>query len=171
MNRLKIAAVTLGVAAVSTLVPLGISGAAHAATTKDGCTVSPLPPEFRGTVSPQGVPYIYYPHEVSCIASAGGLSVEVDTGMWEADRAGWIGDVDANGINNADEDPVGSAISTVSFVPAGGSTIVDVIGLQPYTDTDFDEELYAKVRFRVTSGLVTGGWSIPEFTPVTDVAW
>ena len=104
----------------------------------------------------QNVQYLYYPYDVSSIASTGRLSVALETKTWEADRAGWVGDVDANGVDSADEDPIGSATSTVSFGPAGGTTIVEVRGVLPHTDTDSDEEVYAEVRFRVTSVPVTG---------------
>ena len=43
MNRFKIAAATLGVAA-STIAALGITGTAHASTTADGCTFTPYAP-------------------------------------------------------------------------------------------------------------------------------
>jgi hypothetical protein len=108
---------------------------------------------------------------VSCDASPGGLSVEVDMQTWEQDLTGRAGDVDANGVNNADEDRIGSANFTRSFGAGGGSTTVDVRGVLPHTDTDFDEEVYDKVRFRVTSGPVTGTWTSFEFSPVTTIGW
>ena len=76
-----------------------------------------------------------------------------------------------HGVDSADEDPIGSATSTVSFGPAGGTTIVEVRGVLPHTDTDSDEEVFAEVRFRVTSVPVTGGRSSPELTQATTVAW
>ena len=93
------------------------------------------------------------------------------TETWEADRAGWVGDVDANGVNNADEDRIGSATTTRNFGAAGGATVVDVRGVLPHTDTDFDEEVYHSVKFRVTSGPVTGGWTTPELTQATTIGW
>src|SRR5262245_46488860 len=112
--NMKSRLVAFPLAAAVVAVPLGLLGAtpAQAATTKDGCTVTPLPAEFRGTFNPANLPYVYYPYEVSCVASPGGLSVKVVTTTWEADRAGWVGDVDADGINNADEDRIGSATWT-----------------------------------------------------------
>ena len=82
-----------------------------------------------------------------------------------------MGDVDANGVDNADEDRIGSATSTRSFGAAGGSTTVDIRGVLPHTDTDFDEEVYHTVKFRVKSGPVTGGWSLPELSSATTVGW
>lgn len=169
-NKGRLAMLSLALVAAAAL-PMGLAAPAPAATTKAGCTVTPLPPEFRGTFNAQNRPYVFYPYEVSCIASASGLSVEVSTQTWESDRAGWVGDVDADGVNNADEDRIGSATSTRSFGAAGGSTTVDIRGVLPHTDTDFDEEVYHKVKFRVTSGPVTGGWSTFELTQATTIGW
>ena len=169
MYKSRLATWSLALAAVA--LPLGLAAPSQAATTKDGCTVNPLVPEFRGTFNAANVPYVYYPYEVSCVASASGLSVEVKTETWEADLAGQAGDVDADGVNNADEDRIGSATTTRSFVPAGGSKTVDVRGLLSRTDSDGNDEVYQKVKFRVTSVPVTGGWSVPELTQATRIWW
>lgn len=166
----RAATLALGLVAAAAL-PLTVAAPAHASTTKDGCTVNPLAPQFRGTFTAANVPYVYYPYEVSCIGSAGGLTVEVRTETWESDRAGWVGDVDSNGIDNADEDRIGSATTSRTFGAAGGATVVDVRGVLPHTDTDFDEEVYHSVKFRVISGPVTGGWSTPELTQATTIGW
>jgi hypothetical protein len=164
--------VALSLASVAAVaLPLGLAAPAHASTTKDGCTVTPLAPEFRGTYTSANVPYVYYPVEVSCTASASGLSVELNLQTWEQDLAGRAGDVDANGIDNADEDRIGSGSATRSFVAAGGTKTVDFLGVLPHTDTDFNEEVYDKVQFRVTSGPVVGKWSAFEFSPVTQIGW
>lgn len=170
LNTSKLAAASFALVAAAAL-PLGLAESAQAATTKDGCTVTPLPPEFRQTFDPQNRPYVFYPYEVSCVGSASGLGVEVKTVTWEADRVGVAGDVDANGVNNADEDRIGSATTNRSFNAAGGSKNVDVRGVLPHTDTDFDEEVYHEVKFRVTSGPVTGNWSTPELTQATTIGW
>jgi hypothetical protein len=166
----RLAKLSLAILAAATL-PLGMAAPAEAATTHDGCTVNPLPPEFRGTFNSAGVPYVYYPYEVSCGASASGLSVEVKTKTVEQDLAGRSGDEDADGVNNADEDPIGSATTTRNFNAAGGSKTVDVRGVLPHTDTDFNEEVYHKVKFRVTSGPVTGSWTAWELTAPTRIWW
>lgn len=168
-NKSRLATLSLALAAVA--LPLGLAAPSQAATTKDGCTVNPLEPEFRGTFNAQNVPYVYYPYEVSCVASPSGLTVEVRTETWEADLLNRAGDVDADGVNNADEDPIGSATSTRSFPAAGGSATVDIRGVLSRTDTDGNDEVYAKVKFRVRSGPVTGGWSVPELTQATRVFW
>jgi hypothetical protein len=162
----------LGLTALAAVaLPLAVAAPAQASTTRDGCTITPLAPEFRGTFTAANVPYVYYPYEVSCIGSATGLSVEVETQTWEADLVGRAGDVDADGVNSPDEDRIGSASSTRGFGAGGGSTVVDVRGVLPHTDTDFDEEVYHSVRFRVTSGPVTGGWTTREMTQATTVGW
>lgn len=166
----RIATLALATVAAAAL-PLAVIAPAQASTTSNGCTVTPLPPEFRGTFTPANVPYVYYPYEVTCIASASGLSVEVKTETWESDRAGWAGDIDANGVNHADEDRIGSATSTPSFGVAGGTRVIDVRGVLPHTDTDFDEEVYHKVKFRVASGPVLSGWTTPELSQATTIGW
>lgn len=169
-NRRRVATLSLALVAAAAL-PLAVAAPAQASTTRDGCTVNPLPPEFRGTFTPGAVPYVYYPYEVSCTGSASGLSVQVKTVTWEADLAGRAGDIDANGVNHADEDRIGAATTTRTFGAAGGATVVDVRGVLPHTDTDFDEEVYHSVKFRVTSGPVTGGWTTPELTQATTISW
>lgn len=158
----------LAVAGAAALaLPLGLAAPADAATTKDGCTVTPLEPEFRGTFTAGNRPEVFYPVEVSCVASATGLEVELDLQTWEQDILGRAGDVDANGVVNEDEDRIGSGSASRVFGTGGGSTTVDFQGRLPHTDTDFDEEVYSKVRFRVTSGPVTGRWTAFEFSPVS----
>lgn len=169
-TKRRFATLLLALVAAAAL-PLAVAAPAQASTTKDGCTVTPLAPEFRGTFNAAAVPYVYYPYDVSCIASASGLSVEVRTETWEQDLDQRAGDVDANGIDNADEDRTGSATSTRAFGTGGGSTTVDVRGVLPHTDTDFNEEVWQQVKFRVTSGPVTGGWSTFELTQPTRIGW
>jgi hypothetical protein len=169
-NKSRLATLSLALVAAAAL-PLGVAAPAQASTTKDGCTVTPLAPEFRGTYTSGNVPYVFYPVEVSCGASSSGLSVELDLQTWEQDRAGQAGDVDADGIDNADEDRIGSGSASRNFGAAGGSTTVDFRGVLPHTDTDFNEEPYGKVRFRVTSAPVTGKWTAYEFSPVSQIGW
>ena len=170
ISRSKISTLSLAMVATAAL-SLGLATPTQADTTKDGCTVGPGAPEFRETFTAGAVPEVYYPVEVSCDASASGLDVEVKIETWEQDLAGTTGDVDANGVNNADEDRIGSGNATRSFGVGGGSTTIDFLGVLPHTDTDFDEEVYQKVKFRVTSGPVTGRWTDLEFSTVSTIGW
>ena len=124
-------------------------------------------------------------YEVSCVGSASGLDVEVTTVTWEADHVGVAGDVDANGVNNADEDRIGSA-TTNRASRHRRQQARRRPGVLPHTDTDFDEEVDHEVKLRVTSGPVTGTWpprliharlvklgveavrAVPRLTPRTD---
>ena len=168
--RRRFATLSLALVAAAA-VPLALAAPAQASTTKDGCTVTLKAPEFRGTFTSANVPYVYYPYDITCVGSASGLSVEVKTETWEQDLAGRAGDVDADGVNNADDEFIGTATVTRAFGAAGGSTTVDVRGVLPHTDTDFNEEPYHKVKFRVTSGPVTGKWTAFELSSATTIGW
>ena len=63
-NRLKFAAATVGVAAVSTLVPLTQAAPAEADTEFQGCTVGPEAPYYAGFDDDHHVPYVYYPIQI-----------------------------------------------------------------------------------------------------------
>ena len=167
----KLAAGSLALAAAAVL-PLTGATPAQAATTQDGCTITVHDAEFRGTFNPAALPYVFYPIEISCVASATGLSVAVSVQTWEQDLKGRPGDVDANGINNADEDRIGSAGFTRTFGPAGGTKTVDVRGVVSTTDTDNNDEVYAAASLQVTSGPVTGAWSSLELAQnATRINW
>lgn len=79
--------------------------------------------------------------------------------------------MDADGVNNADEDRIGSATTTSSYSWLGGGETVRVKGVLAHTDTDANEEVYHKVKFRVTSGLVTGAWTSFELSQPTRIWW
>ncbi|MDN5795182.1 MAG: hypothetical protein L0H79_05450 [Intrasporangium sp.] len=82
-----------------------------------------------------------------------------------------FGDVDATGGDSADEDRIGSASTREEIIAFGGIDVGEFRRVLAHTDTDFDEEVYHKVKFRVTSGQVTGGWSTLEFSPVSTIGW
>ena len=79
--------------------------------------------------------------------------------------------MDADGINNADDDVIGKATKTLYYTSLGGNSVVDIKGVLPRTDTDGNDEVYAKVRFRVTSGFVPGSWSSYELYPHPTLIW
>lgn len=145
----------IGAAAAFGLLTLGIAAPAHAApVTHDGCTITTLTPAFTNHWSPAGIKQVDYVYTLNCLPSVAGVSVEVDAERWEQDLAGRPGDP------NAVEDFTGESTQSLSFTAAGGTKTVTIRANLPVTDdTDGNEEMYLKARFRVTSGAVTGTWS------------
>ncbi|WP_426566067.1 hypothetical protein ACPPVT_05750 [Angustibacter sp. McL0619] len=168
MNKTRAAVALAAVAAI----PLAFAAPAQASTTRSGCTVTPKAPYFAGTYTAANVPQVYYPVDISCVGGAPtAVTVELNLQTWEQDLTGRAGDVDANGVNNADEDRIGSGSASRYFTTAGGSTTVNFLGTLPHTDTDSNEEIYDKTQFRVISGAVKGAWTNFEFSPVTKIWW
>jgi hypothetical protein len=168
MNKTRAAVALAAVAAI----PIALAAPAQASTTRGGCTVTPSAPYFSGTYTSGNVPQVYYPVDISCVSGAPtAVTVELSLQTWEQDLSGRAGDVDANGVNNPDEDRIGSGSATRDFTTAGGSTTVKFLGTLPHTDTDSNEEVYGKVKFRVISGNVKGPWTNFEFSPVTQIWW
>lgn len=165
----------IGISAAALLaavtMPLGFAAPAQASTTKDGCTVTPHVPYFAGTYTAANVPEVFYEYVLTCAASTAAMSVEVKTQAWEQDLAGQAGDVDFNGVNNADDEHIGNATTSRSFTKAGGTKTVKVKGVLSRTDTNGSDEPYQRVKFRVTSGAVTGSWSSWELTAASEIFW
>jgi len=159
MKRFKIAAATIGVAAVSALVPLGIGGAAHASTSADGCTVTPYAPTAGPLNGPNGRPMVRYKVDVTCVA---GVDIHIDQDFWEQDLMTREG--------NADDEYTGTAYTVLSFPTAGTQSFTTKEEL-PYTGLveDGNEEPYQAVIFEVHSGVVGGGWTQRELTQVTQI--
>jgi hypothetical protein len=170
MNLSMITRAGVTTAALAALT-VGVHAPAQATTWSSGCSVTPQAPYFAGTYTAGNVPEVYYPYVVTCLPSSAAMSVEVKTETWEADLVGRAGDVDADGINNSDEDYIGQATTTRSFTALGGTKTVKVKGVLPHTDTDSNEEVYHKVKFRVTSGAVTSAWTPFELTASTTIWW
>ncbi len=168
----RVAAVGAALVTAAAL-PLGLAAPAQATPTwHDGCLLTTDPPEFRSTWNSAGVKEIFYPFHLVCLPTGGSsISVEVETYTREQDLVGRAGDVDADGVNNADEDVIGKATKTLNYGWLGGSSDRDVKGLLSRTDNDGNDEDYAKVRFRVTIGFVTGSWSAYELSTPTRVWW
>lgn len=174
MNTTKTRIAGLGVALVAAALPLGMAAPAHATTPlKDGCTLTADPAEFRGSFSTSGLKEVYYPYTLFCLPdpAGAGVSVEVQIDTFEQDLTGRAGDVDADGVDNADEDVIGSGTSTVAFGALGGTAAKSFKGVLPRTDTDGNDEVYGKLRFRVTSGFVTGKWSAYDLPAATRIWW
>jgi hypothetical protein len=159
MNRFKIAAATVGVAAVSTLVPLGMAGTAHADTTADGCTVAPYAPTAGVQNGPSGRPMVRYKVDVTCV---GGVDIEIRQEFWEQDLMTREG--------NWDDEYTGSETTNLNFAVAGTQSFT-VREELPFTGLveDGDEEVYQAVEFEVSIGVVGGGWTTPELTQPTTI--
>jgi hypothetical protein len=133
MNRAKIALVTLAAAAA---MPIALAAPASAATSS-GCTVTPLKPIFAGFNS-TGVKLVNYRISVSC---ASNRTVSIEQRRYEEDD--WP---------NPDD-----SLGTTTFSTSGVRTLSNVRTL--VNTESGNEEVYQKVRFRVTSGGVTSPWT------------
>ncbi len=125
---------------------LGLAAPAHAATTRDGCTVDPQTPYHNGTFTAGGDKWINYEVEITCTA---GRSIEVDMERWEAD----------SGLNGAD-DFIGDSTLNRTFNTTHTYTWT-VTGVLPDNDGGLDQysEMYLRVRFQVTGNGVVGAWT------------
>ena len=156
MNRSKVALRVLVVAAALTA-GLGVMSPAHAATTRDGCTVDPLTPYHNGTFTSGGDKWINYDVEITCSA---GRSVQLVMDRMEAD----------SGANGAD-DFIGMS-DTIKYFNTGTTIIWRITGALPDNDGGFDQysEMYHMVGFQVTlyTGYV-GAWTNWDESPVSSI--
>jgi hypothetical protein len=167
MNRFKIAAATAGVAAVSTLVPLGIGGVAHADTSANGCTVKPYAPTSvqSGELGSHGRRMAKYKVDVTCVA---GLDIVIDQDFWEQDLD-W-----REGPAAADDEYFGSEITNLSFSVAGTQSFTTRWEL-PSTGPveNGTEEVYQAVQFQVVVPLngeyLPFPWTAYELTQATEL--
>lgn len=174
MNTMKTRLAGVGVALVAATVPLGMAAPAQAtAPLHDGCTLTAAPAEFRGTFNAAGLKEVYYPYTLFCLPdpAGAGVSVQVTVDTREQDLTNRAGDVDADGVDNADEDVIGTGTSTIALGALGGTVTRSFKGVLPRTDTDGNDEVYGKYRFRVTSGFVTGSWSAYDLPSATRIWW
>ena len=140
LHRLSIGAALVALAAA----PLALAVPAHAATTANGCTVNPLTPVFAGVTGPPVVKKVRYNFVVSC---APGRSVEVQQMYFEDDVP--PNPDDFTGTDSNPYNPTG--------IQTKGNT-----ELLPDTEAG-PEEIYQKVRFRVTpTGGAPFGWTAFE---------
>ena len=171
MNWNKSKVVLAVAAAAAAPIGVGLATPAQASTFKDGCTVFPRAPYFAGTYTAGNVPEVYYPYDVSCLPANASRTVEVKTETWESDLTGVAGDVDSDGVNNPDDEYIGQATTSRSFTSLGGFQTVRVKGVLPHTDSDGNEEVYHKVKFRVTGAGIQGSWTSFELTQATRIWW
>lgn len=161
MNRLKIAAAAVGVAAATALVPLGIGGAAHADTYADGCTVKPYAPTAGNGIGPNGRTMVRYKVDVTCVA---GVDIEIDQDFWEQDLD-W-----REGPAAADDEYTGTRTKWLSFSSADTVTYTterEIPSTGPVENET--EEVYQDVQFEVSIGQVDGGWTAEELTQPTQL--
>jgi hypothetical protein len=146
---------TRGAVAVALALPLiMVSAPAQAATTRAGCTVTPLPPERIGT-TPGGLPRVRFPTRVTCVRNR---IVQILDQRYEADPPPGI----------AGDDLYGSDTYLRTF--AAPATIV-VSAVDVVTNTEpGNEEVYHRTRFRVASIDVITGWTAFENSRVLSVA-
>ncbi|HYO86691.1 MAG TPA: hypothetical protein VES01_09590 [Dermatophilaceae bacterium] len=133
-TRSKIAALT--VAAAGAILPIAVASPAQAATSS-GCTVTPLKPIFAGFNS-SGVKLVNYRISVSCWSNR---TVSITQQRYEED-----------GFLNPDD-----FLGSTSFTTSGVRTLSNVRTL--VNTESGNEEVYQKVRFRVSSGGVTSPWT------------
>jgi hypothetical protein len=129
-----------GIAAMA--MPLAVAGSASAATTRGGCTVTPLKPVYDHMDS-SGQKVIKYETKVYCDA---GRSIEIQDEILEQD---WT----------SADDYYGTKIYDLRFDSAG-TTYVHVMKALPDADAwgDDNEEMYHATGFQVTpdNGSVSG---------------
>ncbi len=145
MNSKKMRAVLAALGATAAM-SVAMASPASAATSS-GCTVTPLKPVFAGFNS-SGVKLVNYRISVSCTSNR---TVSIEQERWEEDP--W-----PNG-----DDFLGSS----SFTTSGVTTLSNVRTL---VDGEIgDEEVYHKIRFRVSSNGVTSPWTSWEKSSVLTI--
>lgn len=148
MKRNRFAAFAAGT--MITVASLGLVAApAQADTRSSGCTVvKPAGPRFDGYDS-SNRPMVKYVVDVWC---SKGRSIQIHQQGWEED-----------GPNGRGDDYIGARYWTQSFPSSGSIRLTYRIQLPQTWDSgggkENNEELYQKVRFRVTEGLTTSGWT------------
>ena len=156
MNRSR-AAMRVLVVAAALAVGLGVMSPAHAATTRDGCTVDPLTPYHNGTTNSSGEKMINYDVEITC--TAGRTIVLVDE-ILEED----------SGFNGADDF---IAMSDLTRYFGSSSTIIwRITDDLPDNDGGLDQysEMYHQVGFQVTvNGSAPGSWTNWEESPTRSI--
>lgn len=138
--------------AAATAASLTTAVPAEAVTTAHGCTVRPIRPV--GSTSPAGVKLVSYEVLYSC---AGGRSIEVQQFFMEDDAP------------PDPDDVTGNALTTHTFGQANARQRTVTLA-RPNTEAGL-EEVYQKVRFRVSiGGGAFSAWTAFEPSPVRSLA-
>lgn len=154
MNRFT--AVLAPAFVVAALAPALLSGPAEAATSSRGCTVHPVRPAATNLVNASGNRLVDYGINVVC---AGGRSVQIQQFRLEEDVL--PRDIDAI------DDVTGTDLQTLDFTGGAGVRTARVRAALPNTPGDGPvEEVYYKVRFRVTTPAGTSAWTAFESSAV-----
>lgn len=153
MKRVHKAGLVLAVALASTF---GLMAPAHASTTSNGCTVAPIRPYHNGDFTAGGIKRIAWEIDVTCVA---GVEIEIQQHRWEADSG------------PSADDYLGDSTLVSNFAGGAGSVTRTVTTNLSDTDdfTDMYEEVFQRVRFRVTSGPVTSAWTSWETGPTRSI--
>ena len=152
MNRIARGAIAASTVAV--LAPLALAVPAQASTTSNGCTVTPGVPYYPNVDTTGNVPYVDRKITVTC---AVGLVAETDSELMEQDTQAREGD--------PVDDFIGEYASTFDFTAGAGTKTVILRRALPTTPNEgLAEEMYQRLRFRVTSGVVTSPWTAFELT-------
>jgi hypothetical protein len=148
MNRSRLA-LKAAVAAAALAVPIGLAMPASA-TTSNGCTVEPRTPEFSGHFTSSGIKKVYYKVDVTCAA---GVFVTIQEERWEDDPVGG-------------DDFIGSSTLTNDFSAGAGTVTRTIEATLPDTDDfgDMYEEMYQRIKFKVTSGPVTSSYTAWDYS-------
>ena len=132
---------TLIMATVVAASPIGLATSAQAALQGSGCSISVDGPSYAGRNSSNEV-LLAYPIDITCLK---GRTIEVYQEQWEED-------------GGSNDDYIANSYTDLSFETEGGSKHVVVSGKLPHTEAR-NEEMYQKVRFRVTEGHTTSSWT------------
>jgi hypothetical protein len=153
MNRTKtVARVAVGAAATAVAL-LGLGSPAHAVTS-NGCTVNAITPYANGDIASDGDKLVNYEITVSCVAAG---TVTLYDERWEDDP-------------NQVDDLIGTS-TIVHVFSSAGATTKTVTAHLPNTDDGWDqkEEMYHRVRFTVTSGVVTSPLSLWDYSGIQQI--
>ncbi len=142
------------------LAPVLLFAPVHASTTSAGCTVNPIRPIYSGLDTPAGVSRVDYKIKVRC---NGGRSVEIQQFRMEEDQMprdnDWIDEVTGNDVHPQD------------FSSGAQTRMLTVRAPLPKTAGDGPvEEVYHKVRFRVTTAAGTTAWTPFELSAVRAIS-
>jgi hypothetical protein len=151
-SRARTTALIATLSLTGIIAPLAVSPAAEATTTRGKCSVTPMKPKFAG-FNNAGVKLVDYPIKVAC---EGLRDIRVQQRVWEDDDP------------PDPDDFLAEKTHTHSFFFPGTITLHLKL---PLKDTDpGSEKVYQDVRFRVTTGGVSSGYTPRETSPILKIA-